>query len=960
MRQRIARGGWIILAGVLWAGVPAEGQIRPDNSLGREASRVVRDGNLGGAPGDRIEGGAQRGGNLFHSFREFNIGDGQRVYFTSPAGVDTILTRVTGTTRSDILGTLGVDGPADLFLMNPNGIFFGPNARLDVQGSMVATTADAIQLGNGTFSARNPQAPTPPLRVNPDAFVFNQLNRPRGSIITQAIAPDPNDLTPVTNGLSVPDGRSLVLLGGNVLLEGGYLRAAGGRVELGSVVGPGRVELRPSRDGQRLRLTYPEVDALGDVTLTNGAIIDVTGAGRGDLSITAATIQVEGGSNVCAGLGASSFCGREEGQAVGNRRSLAGNVVFFATNTITVRDPETGVRNRLNPGATGNSENIFDAIARLDEAEDENPIDVLFGSVLFLAGNGIGVGDGAQVSTSTSGQGNGGVVFFVAPDIAITNGGVLDSNVFDGAVGQAGGILISSSNSLEVSGGSSVESGTAGRGPAGRIFVEGNRVEVRDGARLSSAVFAGGRGQAGGILITGNDIRLSNGGTLNSSTFSQGPAGAIVVISEGAIALDNASMNSTVGEEAVGRGGQIRLINTGPLVLTNGSQINTSVLGVGNAGGIVLLSTGSIIVDNSRIDSAVGTGAVGQGGQIRIIGQDTMVLSNGAVINTSTNGIGAAGDIVVATASDLFLVNDSFILSLSNEGAVGDGGEIGIVAGGSFLASTGSGITTLAVEPGAVGGDLFLAVNDFFIVTDRSFISAETGSGDGGNLFLTGTDFIILANNSNISTSAGRLLGGGDGGNIQFDVRRAIFAVPFNDNNIRAEAFEGDGGNIRIVGTVNLFEIAERPDRPQTNDITASSQFGIDGRVTINELDVDPLRGLTELPADLVNAEDLITRECPGLGSGESGQLGAFYIIGRSGLPATPDEPRGSAAVIVDWVEDDLPADSDPPSLSPPDESQSATPMEFQRWQRDDSGQVWLVADGSTMPTISPPSCPTP
>ncbi|WP_204153540.1 filamentous hemagglutinin N-terminal domain-containing protein [Leptolyngbya sp. CCY15150] len=903
---RVGLGVTLILSVLAGVGMPVHGQIIRDASLGAEPSRVVRDVQIRGAQGDRIEGGAQRGGNLFHSFREFNVGDGQRVYFTSPAGVDTILTRVTGTSRSDLLGTLGVDGTADLFLMNPNGVFFGPNARLDVSGSFVATTADAIQLGNGEFSARSPQVPAQTLRVDPSAFVFNQLNRPRGEIVHQAIAPDPNDLRPVANGLSVPDGRSLILLGGDVILEGGYLRASGGRVELGGLVEPGTVTIRSSQDGRRLRLTYPDAAALGDVTLTDGAIIDVTGAGRGDLSMTAGTLSILSGSNICGGLGASSFCGRDEDQqAVGTSRSRAGNVVLVSTDRMTISGANTGVRNRLNPGATGNTEDIFEAIARLDDTNADDPIDILFGSVLLISGDAVTVSEGAQVSTSTNGQGNGGLLYVLSPNVTVESSGVLDSNVLSNGRGQAGGVFIGSS-ALQVTGGSSVESGTDGRGPAGRVLIQSGTVEVSNGARLSSAVFQNGVGRAGGIAIETNGLVMTDGGSLNSSTFSRGPAGAIVVVSNGAI-----------------------------------------------------------VIDNARIDSAVGENAVGQGGQIRILGQDTLILSNGAVINTSTNGVGQAGDIVVATASDLILENGSFILSLANVGAQGNGGEIGIGAGGSFIANSGSGITTLAVEPDAAAGDLFLAVNNLFIVTDRSFINAATGSGDGGNLFLTGTDFLILANASNISTSAGQIQGGGDGGNIELDIQRAIFAIPFNDNNIRAEAFDGDGGNIRIVRPINLQDIAERPDVLTTNDITASSEFGVDGIVNVNELDVDPIRGLNELPTALVNAEDLVTQECPGLGSGQSGQVGAFYVTGRGGIPTTPDTYRGQAAVIVDWAEDDRspevndPSQGDRSSMIPHEPSQ-IPPREFQGWQRDETGQVWLVAEGASQPATPASVCPSP
>lgn len=134
----------LLLCGFLtFVSSKAHAQINPDNTLGAETSRVNQNVQIKGALGDSIEGGAQRGINLFHSFNEFNIKDGQRVYFVNPAGVSNILTRVTGSNVSNILGTMGVDGAANLFLINPNGILFGKNASLDIGGSFVGTTANA-------------------------------------------------------------------------------------------------------------------------------------------------------------------------------------------------------------------------------------------------------------------------------------------------------------------------------------------------------------------------------------------------------------------------------------------------------------------------------------------------------------------------------------------------------------------------------------------------------------------------------------------------------------------------------------------------------------------------------------------------------------------------------------------------------------------------------------------------
>lgn len=128
----------------------AQAQIAPDNTLGVDRSTIIN---------STIQGGAQRGTNLFHSFTEFSIGNGQRVDFVNPIGVNNIITRVTDA-PSNINGTLGVLGNANLFFLNPNGIFFGQNARLDLTGTFVGSTANGLKFADGNvYSTVNPQVP---------------------------------------------------------------------------------------------------------------------------------------------------------------------------------------------------------------------------------------------------------------------------------------------------------------------------------------------------------------------------------------------------------------------------------------------------------------------------------------------------------------------------------------------------------------------------------------------------------------------------------------------------------------------------------------------------------------------------------------------------------------------------------------------------------------------------------
>lgn len=183
----------------------AQSQVVPDNTLGTEGSVVTPNVEINRLNSDRIDGGAIKGTNLFHSFQDFNVGEGKGVYFTNPQGIENILGRVTGANRSEILGTLGVLGNANLFLLNPNGIVFGKNASLDVQGSFFATTAEAIALGKqGDFSATKPQQSSL-LSVSPGAEFFNQAASQPGNIINRG---------------NLSAGKDLTLAGGNLDLQG--------------------------------------------------------------------------------------------------------------------------------------------------------------------------------------------------------------------------------------------------------------------------------------------------------------------------------------------------------------------------------------------------------------------------------------------------------------------------------------------------------------------------------------------------------------------------------------------------------------------------------------------------------------------------------------------------------------------------------------------------------------------
>ncbi|MEH2181599.1 MAG: filamentous hemagglutinin N-terminal domain-containing protein [Nostoc sp.] len=185
-----------------------------------------------------MEGGAIRGANLFHSFQEFNVRDGRGAYFNNPAGIESIFSRVTGNNASNINGKLGVLGNANLFLLNPNGILFGPNASLDPNGSFLGSTANALKFGDGKeFSATNPTTP-PLLSVSvPLGVQFNQ-----------------GQPSAIANFGNLSTRQNLTLLGGTVASTG-QLSAPEGQIAVAAV--PNGSVLNLSSTGQLLNIAAP-------------------------------------------------------------------------------------------------------------------------------------------------------------------------------------------------------------------------------------------------------------------------------------------------------------------------------------------------------------------------------------------------------------------------------------------------------------------------------------------------------------------------------------------------------------------------------------------------------------------------------------------------------------------------------------------------------------------------------
>ena len=472
-------------------------QITPDNTLLNNSS-VARDGNI-----FNITGGTQAGSNLFHSFREFSVPPGGTASFNNAGDIQNIISRVTGGSVSNIDGLIRAYGKAHLFLINPSGIIFGEGARLDIGGSFVGTTASAIGFGDrGFFSTTNPNTPQL-LTVNPSAFLFNQTAAApikNNSIASAGKNPAGFDAF----GLRVPDGKSLLLVGGNVSMNGGRLNAYGGRVELGGLSEPGTVLL--GIDGDNLSLRFPDNVARARIYLINNAGVTVEAAGGGSIAVNASTLEILEGSFLNAG---SEY-------DLGTPETVAGDITLNATRRITVAS--SVVFNDVGLGSRGNGGNIT------------------------IDSNSLELKDGAQLATSTSGQGNAGAIK-VNTNSLIISGSSLDLNSNSGLfvnsqspTGTAGDIIVTSRTVILNNRGTLNAQSILGNG--GDINLQTNLLLLRRGAEITATA---GTPQSGG----------GNGGNITINA----PNGFIV-----AVPSEN---NDITANAFIGKAGKINITASG-------------------------------------------------------------------------------------------------------------------------------------------------------------------------------------------------------------------------------------------------------------------------------------------------------------------------------------------------------------------------------------------------------------
>lgn len=512
---------------VVLSGKSSFGQrIQIDNTLGNESSIIQPESIINGTQSNLIKGGALRGANLFHSFSEFNVDQGKGIYFNNPSGIERIITRITGNRLSEILGVLGIyGGQADLFLVNPNGIIFGASASLDLKGSFLASTANSVTFSDTEFSANDPSL-FPLLSVNiPSGLKFRQGTS--GSIINRSQVFDFNTGDdPI--GLRVSQGKTLVLVGADVTLDGGALTASDGLIEVGSVAGTGEVTLSP----MDWSVSYNNIQNFGDINLLQGSFINSQGSdnGLGNINLYGKNIAIINGSIISAlNLGSD----------------LGGTIKIIASNSILL------------------------------EGNPNSP------SVLIAGAIGAGNGGDILIETDKLVVGSSGFIQTAAISTVTPEGDIPAS-------GNAGNIIINSTQTY-INGGQILAS-TLGEGEGGDITINSdNLISVSEQGSLATvsapATSLIKAGSAGDIILKTKFLRISDSSILVDS-LGLGAAGSLEVNAL-SILLDNGSFLSA---RTTGGDGNVRL-DSDSVTLRNDSGITTNATG-GASGGNITINTG--------------------------------------------------------------------------------------------------------------------------------------------------------------------------------------------------------------------------------------------------------------------------------------------------------------------------------------------------------------------------------
>ena len=905
-----------------------------------------------------ITGGTRADGNLFHSFGNFNVPKNNIANFLNETALPTtnILGRVTAGNPSAIFGQIQTTGfhNANLFLMNPAGIIFGPNASLSVGGSVVFTTASYLRLAemDGTKAGLFHSSPTSTsVLTSAPLSAFGFLSSPVGIALSGST-------------LSLKEGQSFTLVGGSsgftfanpdngaptsvsggVTLKAGTLLASGGTINVASVASSGEISSGDLNPSSGL--------AMGTIHITDSSLLNSSGQRTG-------SIKIRGGSFVMDESTLSADSSATNGNPLAIDINLTGNLtiansvapaltahatgdepaggILLKARSISAQSATDDIRFALidthtsGAGRAGNVTILTDTLT----AEMANNGAFFIDSGTTAQGNGgnvsinadavqlrhahINAGDSRAIASDlpiSDIKGLGGSIAIGADTILLHSTGIA-SQIFQGH----GGDVSLTGHEVTLNGASLVS--TSGVLGSGGVLIDAHRFTMTQAAQIEAlTAFSPGRD----VVINAGNVELSDGSTIRTQTGGPEAAGSIIITATDGIKLsgEEASVrpsgfysNSLAIEDVDpsrlgGNAGSIT-ITTGKLAITGGARIDTTTQTSGRGGNVTITATDSVTITGERTEPipedffAVGSntaggiftrtigsescsGACGDAGQIRIT-TGSFTLGRGSLLDSSTTTAGRGGDLVLDVAG---------WVSISE--SLADGSPVGI-----FSRSIGT------TPDAGSGGNISLTAGQSVTIQDGASVSASsTGPADAGNIFINAGQQLDVRDSPNaITTEAAKA----SGGNIDI---RAIDRIRFVNSSISTSVLsaDGSGGNIFIDPKVVILEgsnvTAEAVGGPGGNitfvtplfladsvsTVSASSERGPSGTVTIQSPTANLSGAVGQLVSKASPPQVLLQNRCVALAGGEQS---TFILAGRNTLPVEPGGWLSSPVSMEHWT----------------------------------------------------------
>ncbi|EDN69431.1 Large exoprotein containing haemagglutination activity domain [Beggiatoa sp. PS] len=858
-------GALLLFSANLSAQISTDGSLGPRSNLTPEynANLDSQDYQIG----DNL--GQQRGANLFHSFQEFNLNSNESATFSGPSTIQNVISRVTGGNRSEIYGLIRSTIPgADFYFLNPYGIIFGETATLDVQGSFHASTAHYLRLGENEHFYSDLGNQSILSVASPAAFGFLDY--------------DPGRITVQGSFIEVSEKQDISIIGGDIsIIEGGYLSAPSGRINLAAAASKGEVILTTDNLFMDSFETQGNIELfpwIVDGELWGQSGLDVSGNG-GQIFIRAGQLLLDNAGIWAATDGEQSglidilvkgdielkdsFLYAPGGQinlvAVGSSVNPRGKITLSQSVSFDDEEPVTNDEELATDYTDYNEELTTDY--------DEE----------FVTNEG-SENEGPEANIDVSGEGGGRVV--IRAGQFFLDGGTIYADNESGSIPD-GGINIEVQGNMRLTN-------------SARITAEAKE-EVEENDRSGNIFIQAGKLEMNGLTneqwILGIDQIMANFQPqfdgMNEAEATEFLTKLQAVVYElyeqdADISLD--LILSEMGEEDPTFISQLfhPIFNT----------IETTSFGMGNGGNIKINTPILSIAAHSSIETATFTQgeSSGNAGNIEINAQE-ISLQNYGFIFASTANFGRAGDITIRGLNQQEAVERLYVTNMSSITAssqfyTGDAGNININAH-QLILDNGGFINGFSYDGTGKAGTIKIETDTAFLRGEESGIYTESDTG-GGDIFLTVHNRLELFDNSRLTAEAFGDEPQDKGGNITIHNQQLdpdgnitihnLQLVSLDQNSqLLTRGFVGDGGNINIF-TNNLRV---------SNDswIDSSSKFGLNGEVRINSLELN--ENFMAKPLNFLDASSLLNNRCAGL---TIDTISRFIINIRDVLPPGPGD----------------------------------------------------------------------